>query len=251
MQPVPDLHLLQLAQPGVELRQGGVRPVLRGDAAVPVQAEPRGEAEDLLAQHPQAPRVHPGGVVVLVHQPFQLRQRAVALRPRQGRGQVVHDHRLRAALGLCALPRVVDDERVDVGHGAERGFREAFRGERQRLARQPFQVPVLAHVHHGVHPCPQPGVEREVAVRGDEGGVVVGRGGIDVVAARRLQPHHDVAEAQRRHRERSATVRFHGGRIASRGGRPLPPTFRSGRLHAGRVATGRPHEERRGAPRGG
>ena len=66
---------------------------------------------------------------------------------------------------------------------------------------------MLAHVHHRVHPGPQPGVEGEVAVRRHERGVVVGRARVDVVAARGLDPHRHVAEAHRRHREAGRPVR--------------------------------------------
>ena len=79
---------------------------------------------------------------------------------------------------------------------------------------------------------------------GTRGGVVVGRGGIDVVAARRLQPHDDVAEAQRRHRERPAPGRFHRERIAPRSGWLHSPMFRPGRLCERRIALGRLHEGR-------
>ena len=62
---------------------------------------------------------------------------------------------------------------------------------------------MLAHVDDGVDPRPlaQPGVEREVAVRGDEVGVVVGGGGVDVVAPCGLEADDDVAEAHGRDRE--------------------------------------------------
>ena len=62
---------------------------------------------------------------------------------------------------------------------------------------------MLPHVDDRVdpRPLPQPGVEGEVAVRGHEVGVVVGCGGVDVVAPRRLEPDDGVAEAYRGYRE--------------------------------------------------
>ena len=112
---------------------------------------------------------------------------------------MVDDDRLRAALGLRPLARVVDDERVDVRERAERRLRVARGGEGEGFAGKPFEVPVLAHVHDRVHPrpLPEPRVEGEVAVGGYQVGVVIGGGGVDVVAPRGLKPDRDVAEADR------------------------------------------------------
>ncbi len=108
---------------------------------------------------------------------------------------MVDDDGLRPALGLGAFAGVVDDEGVEVRQRPEDSFGKARFAERQRLARQPFEVAVLPRVDDGVHVLDgaQPRVEREVAVRGHEFGVVVGRLRVDVVAARRLQPDDDVA----------------------------------------------------------
>ena len=208
VQAVPDLHLLELAQVRVQLGEGLAGLLAGGDAAVPIEPEAGHEVEDLFAQNREAARVHPRRLVVLVDEAFEIGERAVALRPGEGRRQVVDDDRLRAPLGLRPLARVVDDERIDVRQGAERRLREARSGEGEGLSRQPFEVPVLPHVHDGVHPRPQPGVEREVAVRGNEVGVVVAGRGVDVVAPRRLEPDHDVAEAKRRHRHRCFRLRL-------------------------------------------
>ena len=51
-------------------------------------------------------------------------------------------------------------------------------------------------MHDGVRleAFPEPGVEGEIAVRRDQAGVMVGRLRIDIVAARRLDADHDIAE---------------------------------------------------------
>ena len=49
----------------------------------------------------------------------------------------------------------------------------------------------------------QPGIEGEIAVRRRQIRIVVARGGIDVVAARRLDADHHIAERQRGERERA------------------------------------------------
>ena len=202
VQAVPDLHFLELAEIRVELREGGAGLLPGGDAAVPVEPEARDQLEDLVPEEREPPRIHPGRLVVLVDEAFEVGERTVALGPGERGGEVVDDHRLGAALRLGPLARVVDDEGIDVRQGSERRLREALLGEGEGLSRQPLEVSVLAHVHDGVHPGPQPRVEREVAVRGNEVRVVVGGGGVDVVATRRLEPDRNVAEPNRRHRER-------------------------------------------------
>src|SRR3546814_10574828 len=76
------------------------------------------------------------------------------------------------------------------------GLGEARRAEREGLAGQPLHVAVLAHVYHRIDAdgLAQPGVEGEVAVRRHQRRVVIARHGIDVVAARRLQPDDHLAE---------------------------------------------------------
>ena len=88
----------------------------------------------------------------------------------------------------------------------ERGFGKTIRRQRQRLARQPFEIAVLAHVQNrvGANLRPKPRVKGEIAVRRDEVGIVIALLRIDVVAARRLQPDHDVAATERRDRQRAA-----------------------------------------------
>ena len=203
VQAAADLHLLQLAEVAVQLRERRVVVVGGLDPAVAVQPDVGGQGQDLLAQHLQPARVHPGGLEVLVDQQLQLRQRAVGPGPGQRRREMVDDDRLRPPLGLGALAGVVDDERVEVGQGSEGRLRKAGLAERQRLARQPFEIAVLPHVDdgvdvlHGAQPC----IERQVAVRRRQVRIVVARLGVDVVAARRLQPDHRAAAAKRRQGE--------------------------------------------------
>ena len=155
------------------------------------------------AQGRATARIERGGVEELVHQPLQLLQCAVAAGAGERRRQVIDDHGRPPPLGLAALAGVVHDEGIDVRERPERGLREAFGGERERLARQPFHIAVLAHVHHrmGVEAHAQPGIEGEVAVRRRQVGVVVGLLGVDVVAPRRLDRDDHVAETHDRERE--------------------------------------------------
>ena len=177
------------------------------DPDVPIEAEPSAQRQDLAAQVRHAPRIQPCCLIVLVDQALELGQWPIGLGAGQGRRQMIDDHRGRAPLRLRAFARIVDDERVDVGQGPEHGLRQAVGRERERLARQPFQIAVLAHVDDRVRaefPA-QPAIEREIAVRRRQVRVVIAGARVDVIAARRLDPDHDVAERQQRERERAAT----------------------------------------------
>ena len=54
------------------------------------------------------------------------------------------------ALGLRGLARIADDERIDHRHRPDHRLGEARRGQRDGLARQPFQRAVRAHVDDGI-----------------------------------------------------------------------------------------------------
>ena len=206
MQPVADLHFLQFAQVIVELGEGFVGGFVRADPAIEIEARRARKLDDALAQQFDPPRIDPGGLVIFVHQPFEIGERAVGFGAGERRGQVIDNHRRGAALGLRAFARVVDDERIDVRHRAERRFGEAPGGQAERLARQPFQVAVLAHVDDGIGAelFPHPRIEREIAVRRHQVGIVIGFFRVDIVAAGRLQPDGDIAAAEGRNGEGAA-----------------------------------------------
>jgi hypothetical protein len=63
---------------------------------------------------------------------------------------VVDDGRVPAPLGLGALARVVDDERVDERQVAEDRVGGAGGGQAEALSGQPFEGAVLAEVDDGV-----------------------------------------------------------------------------------------------------
>ena len=206
MQAIANLRLLQLAQISIEPLQQGLA---FGVVGRPLEAEffmqlfLQHALQDVGTQQLGAARVECERFVVLVHLALQLLQRAVGLGARHRRHQVVDDHGLRAPLGLAAFAGVIDDEGVQVRQRAEDGVGPAGRAQRHALAGQPFEVAVLAHMHHRIdgEGAAQPEVEREVVVRRHEIGVVVGRDQIDVAAACRLDANEHVAQAQARDHE--------------------------------------------------
>ena len=127
----------------------------------------------------QLGRVQRGHGGVLVQQLLQPGQVAVGLGAGHRRHQVIDDRGVRAALGLRALARVVDQERVDQRQVAQRRVGPARGRHAEVLARQPLQVAVLAHVHDGVRAeaLLQPAVGGQVVVARRQLRVVVDRDG--------------------------------------------------------------------------
>ncbi len=195
VQPISNLKLLQLAEMVVDGLQRRV--VVAVQAEILVEPEPARQVEDVATQWLEAAGVELERGVVLVDQRLEVHQLAMRLGTGQGRGEVVDDDGGGAPLGLAAFARIVDDEGVEVGQRPEGDLRPAGRGKRQCLARQPFEIAVLAEMDDGLGAefLAQPQIEGEVAVRRDEVGAVVGLGRVDVVAARRLDAEDDVAEA--------------------------------------------------------
>ena len=118
-----------------------------------------------------------GDLRVLVEQLLQPGDVAVALGPGHRRHEVVDKRGVRAPLGLRALARVVDQERVDQRQVADRGVGAAGGRQAGVLAGQPLQVAVLADVHDRVR--------GELLAQPVVGGqVVVGRRQVRVVVDR-------------------------------------------------------------------
>ena len=174
-----------------------------GDVQVVVQLGLLDELPDLPADGRQLGRVHRLHLGVLVEQLLELRHLVVRVGARHRRHEVVDDGRVRPALGLRPLARVVDDERVEQRQVAEHRVRRAAGRQAEALAGQPLERPVLAEVDDGVRAEAalldrrrQPAVRREVVVRRRQVGVVVDRDGVLAEAARRLDGEHDVAVLQ-------------------------------------------------------
>jgi hypothetical protein len=196
VQSVANLHLLQFAEMGVERPQ---RLTAAGaiEAEVAVEAVPLRERDDFLLQMIAAPFVDAGSEIKFIDQSLQLGERAVGLRPRHRRHEVIDDDRGCAPFGLAALARIVDDEGIDQRRFAEHCLRPAGFRQAECLARQPFEVAMLADVNDrvGAERSSQPRVEGEIVMRRHEIGVVVSRLRVDGITALRLDADDDVAEA--------------------------------------------------------
>ncbi len=197
---------------------------------------------DLLADRGQLARVQRGDVGVLVEQLLQPGDVAVGLGAGHRRDQVVDQGGVRPALGLGALARVVDQERVDQRQVAECGVGAARRGHADGLAGQPLQVAVLAEVHDGVRRrtrASQPEVGGQVVVAGRQVGIVVDGHRVLAEPARRLDQDHDVARIALRRRRSRRPGRGCGRRTARRAADPSArPSRRSGRRAGWRTTRG-------------
>ena len=201
MQAVADLKFLQVAQVIVELEKLFAFILAVLDAAVLRDPGPSCRCQDICQKQRVRPRpVHAGGLVIFVHLRFEFGHHAVTVGLRHRRRQMVEDHRRRPPLRLRSLAGVIDDKGIEVRQRAKNGFRQACLTERKRLAGKPFQIAVLAEMHHGMHPkhLAKPDIEREIVVRRHQIGRMVGRLRIDVVSARRLDPDNHIAIASKR-----------------------------------------------------
>ena len=206
MQAVADLQILQLAQKSVELLQCLGLSVTPADAAIAVDAGGAGALQNVGGERRDPSRIAAQRLVIFVDQPLQFGLRAIAAGARQGRGQMVDDDGLRTALRLRPLTGVVDDERVEMRRRPEHRFGKTLSRQRERLSRQPFQGAVLAEIDHRVsaEAVREPGVRREIGMRRRQCRIVIGRLGVEIVAARRLHQHRDIAGAEAGDREIAA-----------------------------------------------
>ena len=149
MQPKPDLGLLDLA----EIAIGRFQPLIQ---IVAVLAQGQSLGLQLLLQ-PTAQDLGPltaegAGLPVLVQQRLELQQGTMQPGSSQGGRQVIDDHGLRPALGLAALPRVIDDEGIEDRPVPGQRLGPAGVGQRDRLAGQPLQRAMRAAAIWAVAP---------------------------------------------------------------------------------------------------
>ena len=130
--------------------------------------------------------------------------------------------RLSPPFGLRPLTGIVNDEWIEVRQGRKHGFREAFGRQGQRLSGEPFERAVLAQMNHGVGSelFGEPRICREIAVRRHQCRIVIGRFRVNVVAARRLDQHGDIAGAETGNGEAAAIEPAGPKKWISLGGAP-------------------------------
>ena len=99
-------------------------------------------------------------------------------------------------LGLRAFSRVVDDERIEMRQRSKTKPWIIIRAKRNTPARQPFQISMLAEMHHRVRAeCfANPEIESEIFRWWRQSGTVINRLGLERITPRRLDPDKDVAE---------------------------------------------------------
>ncbi|KPY85984.1 primosome assembly protein PriA [Pseudomonas syringae pv. spinaceae] len=202
MQAVANLRFLQVTQISVQTRQPDRRVGVAVGGVVQrqftIDTGFTDQFENVPLQLAGPARIEQLRLIELVGEQLQIAQRAVGFGTGQRRHQVIDDHRLRAAFGLSALARVIDDERIDIGHGAQHGIRPAGLRQPDAFAWQPFQIAVLADMHYRMRAIglAQPEVERQIAVRRHQVRVVIDRTGVHLIATRRLNADEGQTKAQ-------------------------------------------------------
>ncbi|VVN73263.1 hypothetical protein PS685_05160 [Pseudomonas fluorescens] len=202
VQAIADLRLFQVTQIGVQARQPDRRIGIAVEVFIQLQfavdVAVAYQLQNVPLQLPGAARIEQLRVVIFVGQQLEVAQRPVGFCAGQRRHQVIDDHRLGTALGLGALTRIVDDKRIDVRQRPEQCIRPAILRQTDALARQPFEVAVLADVNHpvGAIGVAQPEIECNIAVRRHQVRVMVDRTGIDLISPRRLNADKGQAETQ-------------------------------------------------------
>ncbi len=208
MQAIPDLRFFEIAEIGIEF--GEIAVIIAGEARVEVQPIAAGEIENVFLEGGKPAAVKTGSEIVLIHQRFQILQRSIGFRPGQRRREMVNDHRRSAALGLRAFSGVVYNEGIELGQRPMGNFGIAFGAEAIGLARQPFEIAVLAVVnqHMGLEAVAQPEIEGEIAMGRNQRCIMVGGFGVDVVAAGGLDADGHIAGGE--HREMKGAVAEEG-----------------------------------------
>ena len=203
MKPIPDLQVLDITEISVEA--GELVLLARGavGAAFGEQSGGSGAVENLLAQQRRAAAVEAVGGGVFIDEALELQSVVAVACGFQRRRQMADSDRAEPALGGSRLARIVDDEGIDHGQPAEQRGRQAGRGQRHRLAGQPFERAVRAEMDHGVdaHRLAQPEIEGDVSVARRQVGIVVARLAVERVAAVWLDRCDETAVAREAHGE--------------------------------------------------
>ena len=129
---------------------GATAPPPASDAGFARQAGALRRLDDQRGEPLAAAAVEAVGLGIFVEQEFKLVR--VAARPagNERRRQMADGQAGDAALGLRRFARIADDEGIDHRQRAGDDFGKAFRGQRHRFARQPFQRAMRAHVHERI-----------------------------------------------------------------------------------------------------
>ena len=150
MQAVLDGEILEIAEPGVDALQGGVRRFVETDAGVRREPGLLRLRDDQFRQPVAAAAVEPVGLHIFVDETFK--HLLVFVQPGLGewRRQMAERDGGNAALGLRGFARIADDEGINDRQRAGDDLGKTVAGERHGLAGQPFQRAMRADMHDGM-----------------------------------------------------------------------------------------------------
>ncbi len=130
--------------------------------------------------------------------------------------QMADGHRRDPPFGLRGLAGIADDEGIEHRQRTEHRLGETGRRQRHRLARQPFERAVRAHVHERVDLMLQPQAEGDECVPRRQCRIVVVGASIARAAAVGRERDQDIAERARSETERAVAQIRIVGRVAPR-----------------------------------
>ncbi len=160
-----DGEVLEVAQPGIDAAQRLVGENRGADAGFARQSGALRRLDDQRREPFAPPPVEAIGLRIFVKQKFKLMCSRSPLGPpaMSGGGKWPMVTPGDATLGLRRLAGIADDERIDHRQRSGDDFGKTFRGQRDGLARQPFQRAVRAHMHQriGLRHVLQPQAERD------------------------------------------------------------------------------------------
>ncbi len=150
VQPILDGKVLQVAKPGIDPLERGVRCIVAANAGIGSQAGVARLLNDQLCQPVTAAAIETVSLDIFVDQSFK--HTLVVIEPslHQRRRQMAERDGGNAPLRLRRLAGIADDERIDHRQRSGDDFREAIAGKRHRLARQPLQRAMRTDMDDGV-----------------------------------------------------------------------------------------------------
>src|SRR5581483_619437 len=161
-------------------------------------------------------RVQCTHLIVLIHKLFEFEQVAIRFGSRHGWNEVIHNHGMSPAFGLCSLAGIVDDIGIEIGQRPERELGVTFGAQRDTFPRQPLQVAMFPDMHDrvGTKDITDPLVIAEIEMGRWQVWAVIDRGRILAVAPRRLDADVDVAEEQAWYGKPLTVLHVSAGRLA-------------------------------------
>ena len=214
VQAVFDGEVLEIAEPGIDAAQRLVGAEVGVDAGFARKAGALRGLDDEARQAFAPPAVETVRLCVFVDQTLELARVTGQTGGDERWRQMADGHRRDAPFGLRGLAGIADDEGIEHRQRTEHRLGETGRRQRHRLARQPFERAVRAHVYERVDLVLQPQAKGDECVPRRQCRIVVVGASIARAAAVGRERDQDIAERARSESERAIAQIGIVGRVA-------------------------------------